>query len=226
MSNICGYIYIFFNPAMPGLVKIGFAADVEQRLRKANESEFLPFAFRCYATYAVCSEMTDKELHRLIDALSPDLRSIEDVGGRRRVREFYSFSPKEAFSLLEAIAKISSTEDRLKLWDPDEQEKRDVELAQTIVRRQRRQSIRFSAIGIPSGSELVYTEDPSIKVTVLDDRHILYRDQTTSMSALAQELLNSAHSVQGSLYFSYNGERLTDRRVRLEREQLLQGEAT
>ena len=30
MSNICGYIYIFFNPAMCGLVKIGFASDVEQ----------------------------------------------------------------------------------------------------------------------------------------------------------------------------------------------------
>ncbi len=77
-------------------------------------------------------------------------------------------------------------------------------------------SFRFSAVGIPVGATIHYINDESIIATVLDDRHISYKGVTTSMSAVAAGLLNVEGAIQGPLYFTYEGERLTDRRDRIE----------
>ena len=68
---------------------------------------------------------------------------------------------------------------------------------------------------VPFGAELTFVEDPSIKVTVLDDRHILYNKETTSMSALAKRLKKVTHPLQGTLFFKYNGEILNNLREKL-----------
>ena len=117
-----GVIYILTNPSFKEYVKIGYAHNVEKRLQQLNRSEATPFAFRAYATYEVDSELTDKELHHLIDNLNPDLRSKEMFNGKPRVREFYELSPEEAFDILKSIAKISGTTDRLTLRKPTGQE--------------------------------------------------------------------------------------------------------
>ena len=59
-------------------------------------------------------------------------------------------------------------------------------------------------------NNLVYVEDPSIKVTVVDDRHIQYGNETTSLSALAQRIKGFDHPVQGTLWFMYQGRILND----------------
>ena len=82
-----GVIYILTNPSVKEYVKIGYAHDIEKRLRQLNRSETIPFAFRVYAIYEVKSELTDMELHKLIDNLNPDLRTIETFDGKKRVKE-------------------------------------------------------------------------------------------------------------------------------------------
>ena len=114
-----GVIYILTNPSFPDFIKIGYATDIEKRLRQLNRSETIPFAFRVYAIYEVDSELTDKELHKLIDSLNPDLRTIETFDGKERVKEFFAMSPEDGYSLLESIAKISGTSDRLKRMNPE-----------------------------------------------------------------------------------------------------------
>lgn len=65
-----GVIYILTNPSFPDFIKIGYAHDLEKRMKQLNRSETIPFAFRAYAVYDVDSELTDKELHKLIDTLN------------------------------------------------------------------------------------------------------------------------------------------------------------
>ena len=113
-----GVIYILTNPSFPDYIKIGYATDLERRLRQLNRSETIPFAFRAYAIYEVESNLTDVVFHDLIDRLNPDLRSIETFAGRERKREFYAMSPEDAHGLLKCIAKISGTEQRLKKMTP------------------------------------------------------------------------------------------------------------
>ena len=94
------------NPALKGMVKIGFAANVETR-RKQLSTTALPYEYEIYATYETSGNLEDKKLHKMIDNLNPDLRVTSN-------REFFVMSPKEAYELLEAIATISGTKDKLK----------------------------------------------------------------------------------------------------------------
>ena len=93
-ENIKGFIYILTNPSFPDYVKIGYADNVDNRLQQLNNSECTPFAFRVYATYEVDSRLSDLKIHSIIDKLNPDLRSIDNFNGKKRVREFYAMSAK------------------------------------------------------------------------------------------------------------------------------------
>jgi CO dehydrogenase/acetyl-CoA synthase alpha subunit len=117
MSESKGVIYILTNPSFKEYVKIGYADDVEVRLKQLNNSECIPFAFRVYATYEVDDRLTDIKLHSLIDQLNPNLRSIDNINGKKRVREFYAMSPEQAYSILETIAVISGRKERLHLYE-------------------------------------------------------------------------------------------------------------
>ena len=91
---------------------------MEKRLQQLNRSECIPFAFRVYALYEVEHVLADKQIHKLLDSLNPDLRSVDTFAGKERVREFYAISADEAYSLLECIAVISGTQDRLRKTTP------------------------------------------------------------------------------------------------------------
>ncbi len=212
-----GVIYILTNPSFPDFVKIGYAQDIEKRLKQLNRSETIPFAFRVYAVYKVESKLTDKELHKLIDNLNPDLRTIENFDGKERVKEFYAMSAEDAYGLLECIAKISGTEDRLQRLTPEGHEILDEQIANEVRETARRGPFRFSDCNIPVGSEITFIENSDIKAIVVDDRRIEYDGETTSVSALAQKLKGFDHPVQGTLWFLYKGEKLTDIRDRIEK---------
>lgn len=212
-----GVIYILTNPSFPDYVKIGYAKNLEERMNRLNRSETIPFAFRAYAIYEVESNLTDKILHDLIDKLNPELRSIENFDGRERKREFYAMTPEDAYALLECIAKISGTEARLKKMAPEGHEILDEETAAEVAKEAKRGPFKFSKYNIPFNSKIQFLNNPEIEATVVDDRHVSYKGVTMSVSALAQELLETDYNVQGTAYFTYEGEKLTDRRDRMER---------
>ena len=76
--------------------------------RKQLSTTALPYEYEVYATYETSGNLEDKKLHKLIDNLNPDLRVSQN-------REFFVMSPKEAYELLETIAIISGSQDRLTL---------------------------------------------------------------------------------------------------------------
>lgn len=187
-----GYIYIMTNPCLKGMVKIGYATDVEYR-RKQLSTTALPYEYEVYATYETSGNLEDKKLHKLIDNLNPDLRVSKN-------REFFIISASEAYELLESIALISGTQSKLHLYKKPNPKK---------VQNKQRPAINFKACGIPIGAELVYTEDNSVVVTVESERKVLYQEEITSLSAIVEKI-KGCQSIQGTLYFTYNGKLLTD----------------
>lgn len=128
-----GVIYILTNPSFPDYVKLGYADNLEKRLKQLNQSECMPFAFRVYAKYEVEKRLRDLDLHALIDKLNPELRSIDEFDGKPRIREFYAMTPEDAYEILECIAKISGTEDKLYRMKPEGHEILDEEIAKEII---------------------------------------------------------------------------------------------
>lgn len=129
-ENIVGSIYILTNPSFPDYVKIGYSKNVQERINKLNNSEAVPFGFRLYATYDVETQSADKVLHKIIDKLNADLRSVDTINNKVKVREFYLISSEDAYELLEDIAIISGTKERLHLYKPTKEEVIEEETAE------------------------------------------------------------------------------------------------
>lgn len=181
-----GYIYIMTNPCLNNMVKIGYATDVETR-RQQLSTTALPYEYEVYATYETSGKLEDKKLHKLIDNLNSDLRVSKN-------REFFMMEPEAAYELLEAIALISGTQDKLN---------RVKAVNVTSTQKTRLPSVNFSKCNIPVGSVLVFVDDPTVKVTVVSDRKVEYKNELTSLSAVAKSI--KGYSCAGPSYFTYNG---------------------
>ena len=221
MNNSKGVIYILKNPSFPNYVKIGYADNIENRLQQLNNSECTPFAFRVYATYEVNSRLSDLKIHSIIDKLNPDLRSIDNFNGKKRVREFYAMSAEDAYSILEAIAEIHNCVDRLKKWDLNSNEIRAEEIAEQVQLEQKaRHSIwTFDDWKIPNGAEIEYIKDSTIKCTVFNRRKLEFNGETFYMTPLARIISGNKSIVHGPGWFAqnfkYNGELIENIEKRL-----------
>ena len=216
-----GYIYILTNPSFPEYVKIGYAKDVKQRLDELNRSSAVPFAFRIYATYEVDSELSDKKLHSILDKLNPELRSTEEINGKKRVREFYAMTPADAYDILDAIAEINGFKHRLKKWKATAEEQKEEETAKEIseAHQERLAPFAFSMCNIAVGEQIEFIYNGCDKsgtlCTVVDDKHVEYNGETWSLTALAKHLLGDVKlALAGPRYFKYKGEWLNDIRSR------------
>ena len=160
------------------------------------------------------------KIHAIIDKLNPNLRSIDNFNGQKRVREFYAMSPEDAYSILEAIAEIHGCADKLTLVQPSEDEIAAEDTAQEIVaeRTERMAPFSFTMCNIPVGATLEFylnaREATGITCTVADEKHVNYQGRILSLSALACELSGKS-PLAGPRYFKYNGEWLNDIRHRL-----------
>lgn len=185
-----GYIYIMTNQALNGMVKIGYATNVEQR-RQQLSTTALPYEYEIYATYETPGNIEDKKLHKLIDNLNPDLRVSKN-------REFFIMTPEDAYELLEAIAIISGSKEKLKKVKNDSSYKKEIK---------RRPPINFYECGLKDGDELIYIDDPQVKAYVAGEHKVLYNEELTSLTRIVKDIKGLA-TVAGPSFFTYKGELL------------------
>ncbi|MBE6619306.1 MAG: GIY-YIG nuclease family protein [Ruminococcaceae bacterium] len=223
-----GVIYILTNPSFKDWVKIGYADDVEERVRKLNGSECTPFAFRIYATYEVSSRLVDKKMHLIIDKLNRNLRSIDEYNGHRREREFFAITPEDAYAIFEAMADIHDCRHKLKKWAITPESQREEELAEDISdestyrKKERCANYTFDYWKIPVGAELVYCENESIRCKVVDSRKLEYNGEIMYMTPFAQLISGKKWLMNGpgwvARHFKYNGELLAIREDQTEEQ--------
>ena len=130
----------------------------------------------------------------MIDNLNPDLRVSKN-------REFFIMSPEDAFELLEAIAVISGSQDKL----------RKVKLTDGSKSYQvtRKPAIDFYKCGLKDGDELVCTENPQVVAIIKSEHKVLYNNELTSLTAIMKKIKGYSN-ISGPSYFTYKGELLTD----------------
>ena len=214
--NNCGVIYILTNPSFPEYVKIGYADNVKRRLRELNRSECIPFAFRLYAYYEVSNRLSDLKIHEMIDKLNPNLRSIDYIDGKKRVRKFYAMDSEEAYSLLESIATINGLTNKLYKVEPSDKEINEDKEANIV----RLEAFKFSMCNISEGAELEYINDSTKKCRVIGDKKVEYEGNEYSLSSLAQLLTGKTYNLAGPRYFKYNGIPLNELREKMSEEEI------
>lgn len=141
-----------------------------------------------YAAYETSEKLEDKKLHKLIDNLNLDLRVSKN-------REFFIMSPEETYELLETIATISGSQDKLKRMKPS---------SNVTTQKAKRPAINFAKCGIPVDASFVFIEDASVRVIVESDRKVVYNNEITSLAAVVGRI-KGVKAIQGPAYFTYNG---------------------
>ncbi len=221
MNKKNGVIYILTNPSFPEYVKIGYADDIDRRLAELNRTECTPFAFRVYATYAVQTRLTDLKIHEMIDRINPALRSIDNVNGKKRVREFYAMSAEDAYLMFEAMAEIHGTTKLLVKVKPDKKQMEAEETATEVkeIVREKLAPFSFDLVRIRPGEQVEFwptaQRSSGILCTVVDSKHISYQGETYTLTSFATKMTKSKYSVHGPRYFKYKGEWLNDLRERM-----------
>ena len=209
MSEI---VYVFGNPAMPDYIKVGRTnrADVERRLKELSNHTGVPAPFEClYAAKVADAQVVEDALH---DAFACDRPNPK--------REFFTTAPDRIIRLLKAFA-ISSDESETIQAEFDKDTDAEDKSARNRIAEisERRSRLKFSKLGILPGAELVFKRDDTKRCEVVDDRKVKYEGEVLTLSRLATTLLHSPTIVQGALYFTYEGELLTDLRDRLENDE-------
>ena len=185
---------------MPNYIKIGITSDLERRLRELDNTS-VPLPFECfYACIVKDKAFVEKQLHEAF----ADHRV-------RSTREFFELSPVRAASAL----KLAEVENITPGIDIVESKEDQVALDKARIRKP---NFNFRLLDIPPGSELTFIYDEKIKAIVIDDRHIKVGEDITTVSITAVKLTNSRVPLNGTLYWLFEGETLSDRRIRLESE--------
>jgi hypothetical protein len=203
-------IYILTNEAMPGYVKIGkTSTSLEQRIKELSSSTSIPLPFTCF--YACTVKDTSFVEHQLHDAF--------DDSRINPKREFFTIDPERVVAAL----KLAEIENITPKKDFVETKEDQVALNKA---RARRSVFKFSLVGIPVGSELIFSRDNTKTAKVVDDRDIEFNGEVTSLTTSAQKILGYDYNVAGTDYWTFEGDTLRERREKMEEQELQSAENT
>jgi len=187
---------------MPGYVKIGkTGTSLEQRVAELSRSTSVPLPFTVfYACTVADASFVERQLHDAFDDSRVNPR-----------REFFNVDPERVVAALK-LAQIEDITPKHDIVDSAEDQ-----YALNRV-RESRSRFNFSMVDISIGAELYFSRDASIKAKVVGlsgSDTIEYNSEITSLSRSAAGILGYG-PVQGTLYWSYEGETLDERRRRYE----------
>lgn len=193
MSDI---VYVLSNPAMPGLVKIGYTtqADAETRIAQLY-STGVPVPFE--VKYAAAVDNPEKVEEALHIAFGPQRINPK--------REFFRIDPEQAIAILRVLQKSDATKEIEKQGGEIDAES----LAAGEQLRKRRPNLNFQEMRIPVGSTLQYTQGEAT-VTVVGPKKVKLGDDEMSLTAATRQISQTEYDQPPALYWTYNGRLLRE----------------
>jgi hypothetical protein len=170
----------------------------------------MPLPFQCfYAGEVANSLLVEGKLHRIF----ADKRI-------RNNREFFRIDPNQVREAIQ-LAELRDVTPRFDVVVDAE----DVQaLKKAVATEERRTRLRFTELGIKTGSVLTFLKDSKITCQVVADGKVDFDGKVMSPSASAliavRRLGYEWAAVSGSDYWEFEGETLTARRLRIEDEQI------
>ena len=197
-----GIVYILTHPAMDGIIKIGRTDNLAERMRTLYNTS-VPAPFSCYYAARV-GNMVEVE------------KVLHEAFGDRRIdpkREFFTAEPHRVAAAL----KLAHGEE---VEDPTQQDQEGIDATiRTEEVTERKAKFNFFMVDIPLDAELTFVdrEETTCRVVNLSrPPRVEYNGETLSVTAAAQKVLGKVAGVNGTLFWTYQGETLSERRDRLD----------
>ena len=215
-----GVLYIM-TTVVPGLVKIGKTntSNFEERMYKLESDGYknITGLKRLFAIEVEDYDQKEKMLHTIFSKSNIEGTELFAVDKNLVVQLLSSFEgriiyppEKSRDDIFDEASTRESIYQRIIKEGPIKENLSNLDYS-------KKKPFRFSMVDIGIGEELIYIDNPSIVVTVVSDNKVSYNGEIFSLSALAEKL-KGLKAIQGPLYFTYKGERLTDLKRRKEYE--------
>jgi T5orf172 domain len=204
-------VYLLTNPAMPGLVKIGYSdRTIQERMSELSRAVGVPLPFECFlAVETADAREVEQALHRAF----ADKRKNDK-------REFFEITPDQPAAVLSLFQHRTANASDV---TPKDDVVDSVEEQEALNReRKRRSNFRFSLVGITPGETLNSVWDDAVTCEVLNERDVKFRNETHSLSSsaliLAHEKGYKWSAIAGPTWWKFKGKVLTVLRDELENE--------
>lgn len=191
-------VYLLTNPAMPGLVKIGFTThdDAKERI-DGLYSTGVPFPFKIEF---VCKVPDGAQVET----------ALHTAFGPNRVnprREFFQIDPEQAIAILRLLHVEETTQQVAKPSASSIVDAQSLAAAEQYTKR--RPNLNFEEMGIPVESQLVCTQNDAT-VTVVGPKKVRLGDEELSLSAATRQVLQLDYAVAPAPFWTFNGRLLKD----------------
>jgi hypothetical protein len=189
-------VYVLTNPAMPGLVKIGYTAQENANARIAQlytTGVPVPFSIE-YACRVENAGEVEKALHT---AFSPNRINPK--------REFFRIEPEQAIAILRLLHTEEATNEVAQ--QPTDLDQQSIVAAEQL--RARRPNMNFEEMGIPIGSVLESIK-ANISVVVVGPKKVRLGDDDMSLTAATRQALALEYNVQPAPLWTYQGKLLSE----------------
>lgn len=193
-------VYVFTNPAMPGLVKIGKVKTVDRIQSRLAElyrgASGVPVPFKCEFAVEIEDEMDwESMLHRLFDCARLNPR-----------REFFELPEEDLIPVLRKFGNdVTPSLDMLSEGIYQDEIKSGERLPK------QRPRMRLSDLGVPDGADLFWARDREQKCTVVNAQENLvkFRGEETTLTLATRQLLGDpSWHPRAALYWEYQGQLL------------------
>lgn len=160
----------------------------------------VPVPFECkYACKVKASDCAkiEKALHT---AFAPNRININ--------REFFQIKPEQAMAILELFNREDVTQEITEEIDNDLTT--EDKSASEKIHSSRRPPLNYFEMEMKKGDTLVFVKDPSVIVTIVDEKKVMFQGEVYSLTGVTKKLLNITHAVQPTGYWLFDGRNLRD----------------
>jgi hypothetical protein len=189
-------VYVLTNPAMPGMVKIGYTSQMDANSRIAQlytTGVPVPFTLE-YACKVKNADEVEKALHL---AFGPNRVNPK--------REFFRIDPEQAIAILKLLHTEDTTQEITN--QPTSIDQQSLLAADQL--KAKRPNLNFEEMQIPLGSSLLSIHDDTV-VTVVSPRKVRLNDEEMSLTAATRKVLGIEHSVAPGPHWTFNGKILRE----------------
>ncbi len=189
--SVLKIVYVLTNPAMPGMVKIGYTTQEDANTRIGQlYTTGVPVPFQLEFA---CKVQNPEEVERALHvAFAPNR-----VNPRR---EFFKIEADQAIAILRLLHVEDATSEVEK--QPNQLDLQSIAAAEQL--KARRPNLNFEEMEIPIGAELHSTHTDAIAV-VVSPRKVRFGEEVLSLTAATREVLGLDYSVAPGPYWTYQG---------------------
>lgn len=189
-------VYVLTNPAMPGLVKIGYTTQLDANTRISQlYTTGVPFPFDLrFACKVPNAEEVEKALHI---AYAPHRVNPK--------REFFKIDADQAIAILRLLHVEDATQEVEQ--QPSLLDQQSIAAADQF--KARRPNLNFEEMGIPIGAELRSVHSGAVAVVVAPKK-VRIGDEEMSLTAATREDLGLEYSVAPGPHWTYEGRLIRD----------------